>query len=371
MSDKKIYMSEPVISRYMHQKGIKYGIPVSGSFELTPRCNFNCQMCYVHMTDEEIQKSGKNELSTDQWLSLASDAVDNGLLFLLLTGGEPFIRKDFDEIYLQLKKMGLMVSLNSNGSMLDVDRMNLLINNPPTRLNVTLYGGSDATYERLCGRPVFHKVVNNIRKIREAGISVRLNVSVTPDNCHDIKDIYRIANELGIHAKSTTYMFPAIRLGDNIPGVSKCRFTPKEAAYYMLKCQEQYMTLEQLQASAKKSLLDWKECEENERQGIRCRAGRSSFWITWDGQMMPCGMMHNIGYSILENSFKESWKAIRRETEKIQLPIACSGCKYGEICNVCAASCYAETGSYDAEPEYICQFVQELRRVTNEKYNSL
>lgn len=52
MSDKKKYMSEPVISRYMHQKGIKYGIPVSGSFELTPRCNFNCQMCYVHMTDE-------------------------------------------------------------------------------------------------------------------------------------------------------------------------------------------------------------------------------------------------------------------------------------------------------------------------------
>lgn len=369
MDNKKIRQSEPAISRYMHQKGALLGVPVSGSFEITPRCNFNCKMCYVHMTDEEIHQSGKKELSADQWLGIASDAMDSGMLFLLLTGGEPFIRKDFEVIYSELKKMGLMVSLNSNGSMLDDERMHLLLKNPPARINITLYGGSDATYERLCGRPVFHKVINHIRKLKEAGISIRLNVSVTPDNCHDIEKIYQIAKELGIHAKSTTYMFPSIRLGDNIPGISKCRFEPEEAAEYMLKCQEQYMTLEQLKAAAHSPLLECRECADDERSGIRCRAGRSTFWMTWDGKMMPCGMMNDSGQSVLELGFKKCWELVRLKTEQIRLPLACAGCEYRDICNVCAASCYAETGGFENKPEYICQFVKSMRRMTEKKYS--
>lgn len=355
----------------MHRKGATLGLPVSGSFELTPRCNFSCKMCYVHMTDEEILHSGRKELSSDEWLSIASDARDAGMIFLLLTGGEPLVRKDFGKIYLELKKMGLMVSINSNGSMLNGECIDLLLQNPPTRINITLYGGSDSTYEKLCGRPVFHKVIDNIKKLKKAGISVRLNVSITPDNCSDIEEIYRIANELDLHAKSTTYMFPSIRLGDNIPGHSRGRFTPDEAAKYMLKCQEQYMSLEQLKMMADNPLLECSECIEEERQGIRCRAGRSSFWMTWDGIMMPCGMMNDQGQPVLELGFKKCWELVRQKTGEIRLPLACAGCEYRDICNVCAASCYAETGGYDNKPEYICQFVREMRNITKAKYRNI
>lgn len=368
MRENRMKQTEPAISRYFHQKGAALGMPVSGSFELTPRCNFNCKMCYVHMTNEEMFRSGRKELSADEWLGIASDAMDSGMLFLLLTGGEPFVRPDFFRIYTELKRMGLMVSINSNGSLLEGENLELLLNNPPSRLNVTLYGGSDETYERLCGRPVFHKVIENLRKLKEAGISIRLNVSITPDNCDDIEEIYRISNELGIHAKATTYMFPSIRLGDNVPGMSKCRFEPCEAAVYMLKCQEQYMTSEQLKASAERPLLELKECIDDERQGMKCRAGRSSFWMTWDGKMMPCGMMNDSGQPVLELGFKKSWDIVRQRTEQIRLPSACTGCEYREACNVCAASCYAETGGYGQRPDYICQFVKEMRRLTKDKY---
>ena len=58
---------EPLWSSYIHDKGNRLGLPVSGSFELTPRCNFDCKMCYVHQTPEQIAASGRKELTADQW----------------------------------------------------------------------------------------------------------------------------------------------------------------------------------------------------------------------------------------------------------------------------------------------------------------
>ena len=90
-------MSEPMLSRYLHQKAAAAGFPVAGNFELTPRCNFNCKMCYVHLTEAQQQQRGK-ELTAEQWLSIGESACREGLVFLLLTGGEPTLRPDFMEI---------------------------------------------------------------------------------------------------------------------------------------------------------------------------------------------------------------------------------------------------------------------------------
>ena len=100
--------TEPYISTYLHSKGRKLGIPVAGNFELTARCNFNCPMCYVHMTPEQLKASGREELTAKQWLEIAKAAKDKGMLFALLTGGEPLVRKDFFEIYDGMREMGLL-----------------------------------------------------------------------------------------------------------------------------------------------------------------------------------------------------------------------------------------------------------------------
>ena len=101
------------------------------------------------------------------------------MLFLLLTGGEPLIRKDFRYLLTELKKMGLLVSVNSNGSLIDRDWLDFFRHEPPFRFNITLYGGSEETYERLCGRPMFGRVTENIRALRQLGIGVKLNASMT------------------------------------------------------------------------------------------------------------------------------------------------------------------------------------------------
>lgn len=112
--------TEPRLSSYLHARAYRSGTPLAGNFELTARCNFNCKMCYVHLTAEEQQRRGR-ELTADEWLAIAQEARSRGMLFLLLTGGEPLIRKDFRYLLTELKKMGLLVSVNSNGSLIDRD----------------------------------------------------------------------------------------------------------------------------------------------------------------------------------------------------------------------------------------------------------
>lgn len=147
--------------------------------------------------------------------------------------------------------------------------------------------------------------MDNLRTLKDAGIPVRLNVSVTPDNKDDVPEIFRLARDLGLHAKASTYMYPPVRLDDGRPGDAPHRFAPEDAARYMLLCREQQFTLEELRASAAGvPLSDGDECTGNaEGEPVLCRAGHSSFWLTWDGRMIPCGMMASPGHRCWNRGF--------------------------------------------------------------------
>ena len=220
--------AEPRLSAYLHARACAKGIPLAGTFELTARCNFNCRMCYVHLTPEEQRRRGA-ELTADEWLAIAEQARSQGMLFLLLTGGEPLIRVDFRYLLTELKKMGLMVSINSNASLIDDDWLDFFRHEPPSRMNITLYGGCNETYERLCGRPMYDRVVHNIRALKALGIGVKLNASMTPYNVDDMDAIYAIATELGTPVQMASYMFPPVRRDEHATG-SNDRFTFQEAA---------------------------------------------------------------------------------------------------------------------------------------------
>lgn len=365
MSNEKRTLSpvEPVWSTYIHAKGAALGLPIAGNFELTSRCNFNCKMCYVH------NSSNVNELSAKEWIEIGKKAVEKGMVFLLLTGGEPFLRKDFKEIYLGLKKLGLMISINTNGSLIDDDMFRFLVQNPPTRMNISLYGCSDETYRNLCGKAEYGTVTKNIKRLHEAGISVRLNASITPYNAEDIEGIYRFAKEVGVQIKATTYMFPPVRVNGCQYGEACHRFDAKDAAAYMLKCQEQYLTPEQLANNAGDSFFPDDECNDGEGEHMRCRAGKTAFWVTWDGRMLPCGMFPNEGYSIKKIGFEKAWEEVKEFTKTVMLPAKCTNCSYKSKCPVCAASCLTETGDSRIHPEYICEMTKMLNALTREKYN--
>lgn len=359
---KQAYLgAEPLWSKYFHQKGGRLGLPVSGNFELTPRCNFNCKMCYIHHAD------AKGERTAEQWIELGKAAVAQGMVFLLLTGGEPFLRKDFREIYSGLKQLGLLISINTNASLITDDMIEFLRQDPPMRINVTLYGASEETYVRLCGVPMFNRVLDRIRKMKDAGLSVKINATITRENACDIEEIYRIGQELGIHVKSTAYLFPQVRLDDCGCGEAYQRFTPEEAALYTLKCKEQTLTPAQLAEYAVYAGED-EECTDGQGDTMRCRGGQTSFWVTWDGRLLPCGLFSGEGEHLDEVEFVLAWKKVRAHCQALRLPKECTGCALRSNCPSCAASCLAETGDTQVLPRYICTMVKTLDRMIRNKY---
>ena len=354
--------TEPYIATYLHNKGRKLGLPISGSFELTARCNFNCPMCYVHLSKEDVEAQGK-ELTAKQWIELARQAKEQGMIFALLTGGEPFVREDFFEIYEAMKEMGLMISINTNGSMLNGEIRHKLIENPPFRINISLYGGCTETYKSMCGQNAFDTVLENIRALKEAGIEVRLNLSMTPYNAQDIEKIFRIAQELGVHVKASSYMYPSIRVNGSQYGQGN-RLSPIEAAHCAVRWDKLRYTSEEFEQYAvnMKNLIavEEPECPTGLDEGVACRAGSTVFWMTWDGKMLPCGMLPRPLAYPLEVGFEAAWENIKKETAEIRMPPQCTVCPKRPLCHVCAAVCITETGYFDRVPEYVCAQTDEI-----------
>ena len=135
------------ISRRLWAKAGAERIPLTGAFELLPICNFACKMCYVRKSRAEVEKAG-GLMDGKRWLEIAEDAAKCGLLFPLLTGGEPFLYEDFQEVFAGMQDLGMQVSINSNASRIDQNMARWLGRHTPPRINITLYGASDALRKR-------------------------------------------------------------------------------------------------------------------------------------------------------------------------------------------------------------------------------
>ena len=364
----------PLIIKYLQAKAVRKHLPLTGTFELSPCCNMDCRMCYVRKTRKEVEKSG-GEISPQKWLEMGKTCRDAGMLFILLTGGEPFLYQGFREVYTGLKKMGLLVSINSNGTMIDESVLEWLKEDPPTRINMTLYGGSNETYERLCRNPNgFDQAIEAAKRIKNAGIDIHFNASMTPYNKDDLEDIFRIGQELGIRVRASSYMFPPMRKDESLIGCGD-RITAEEAGAYTAKIDQLRLLPEEFLQRARamrdnKLLFSENECdieiEKGEKEPLRCQAGRSAFWINWKGEMSPCGMMTQPVTFPFKDGFKKAWDQLLIETEKLYMPPKCKKCKKKDICSVCGASSFTETGVYGEVPEYICEMTDSLLRHTEE-----
>lgn len=353
---------EPPITEYLHAKAARLGVPLSGTFELTPCCNMACKMCYVRMTQKE-QESVAPLKTAKEWLAMGEEAKKAGMLYLLLTGGEPFLRKDFKEIFQGLHKLGLIMTINSNGTLIDEKTVAWLKETPPVRINITLYGASDETYERLCGNPKgFTQVVKAIHLLKEAGISIRINCSLTPHNAADMEKIFAFAKEEQLLVQATSYMFPPMRRDENMVGENE-RFTPEETAYYsakilLLQNGEEWFFNKVEKGELPPLPTTDEECPEVDLQGeaIRCRAGKCSFWISWRGSFMACGIMpEKDAVNVFDVGFQQAWEETKRRAALIRLPGKCKICSARDNCKACAAMVYTETGNFHTVPEYRCK----------------
>ena len=350
-----------LISESLFYKAAKNKTPLNVTMELSPICNFRCKMCYVRKTEAQIKEEGKSLIPWTHWLEIAKQLKEAGTLYILLTGGEPFLYPHFKELYAELHRMGFLLMINTNGTLIDGETVEWLKHRAPCRINLTLYGGSRETYGRVCGNPDgYDKAIYALRALKEAGIATVINASMIPENACDMERIMTVGRELGLNTRVSTYMFPPTRRDKE---ENDSRYTPEESA-------DMFMRKARFVMSEKRCIEYFREqlstCEqfidndlEPEGERMNCRAGRSSFWISWDGTMSACGLMlFPNSPNAFDGKLMEHWDELNRRAETTKVLAACAGCKRRKICKPCAATVYAESGKTEGRVPYLCRLSQ-------------
>lgn len=336
--------------------------PINGSLELLPLCNMNCDMCYVRLSSAKMRQRGRLR-TADEWIQMGEQMAASGVLFLLLTGGEPLLFPDFQKLYLKLRQLGLILTINTNGTLLNEEWAAFFGRYKPRRMNITLYGADDAAYETLCHYPGgCTKTLRAIHLLKEQGVDVKINGSVTKYNQSDMKAIYEIGRRLEVPVHMDTYMLPGIRERGKAFELQS-RLSPAQAAKAELISLKAELHEESFLRYVHQNVRRVETNSGEYTDQVSCLAGNCSFTINWQGEMRPCVTFTKPSVPVFETGFEKAWQKISAGSKEIRINAKCKKCKYRPICKTCAASAYLETGRYDGVPEYLCQYAEEFYRL--------
>ena len=284
----------------LRQKLTGQRIPISGSMELTFRCNLRCQHCYVAHGHTGLP--GLQELSLAEIERILDEMVAEGTLWLLMTGGEPLLRRDFLEIYTAAKKRGLLVSLFTNATMITRRIADHLAEYRPFNLEISQYGATQETYERVTGIPgSYVRFQDGIDLLLEREIPIRLKTVVMTLNQHELWEMEAFAKSLGVSFRYDAMINAGL---DGAGGPLDLRISPEDVVKFDLADEDR--------------IAGWRSFAE-EYQGLQpdnpylyvCGAGTQSFHIDPYGQLSVCMMSRRQQYDLRHGTFKEGWD-IRR-----------------------------------------------------------
>ena len=300
------------------EKAYADAIPISGTFELTPRCNFNCRMCYVHLPENEIKKHG-TELTGAEWIRIAQEAKDAGTTWLCITGGEPLMHPEFETIWRELTQMGFFITLQTNASLL-TEYEKLFEECPPRACKITLYGSNDQVYRDVCRvENGFTKADAGIRMLRQMKIPVELVSTVIQQNLDDVENIIRYVE------KNKLRWIPNINVRTAGRGVDV------DMQHLRIRPPQKDSNAEQ--ESSRKKLID-----PERKPCTYCRDFRIGYWIVWNGYMRFCSFMNGPDISVRDKCFKECWQELVEFQERLEWPQECRECEYRKSCSRCAAA---------------------------------
>lgn len=316
------------IRQFLELKARERGVPLHAHFELTPLCNLDCKMCYVHL--DGAQFAGKKLLPVEIWKDLAEQAHRAGTLYISLTGGECLTYPDFDELYLHLWRMGIRITVLSNGVLMDEARVEFFKRYLPREIQITLYGSSDDAYEKVTGKRAFTTVKHNLELLRDADLPV--SIAITPNRfmADDILPLLEQAEALNIPYNVNSHLIP--------PRTE----TGREAEHMPL---EQHIELLRIRNRLKNwelTPIDPAELPDESHEGeavcgMRCGAGKSSCGIRYDGALCPCLSLSEVNADALRLGFAEAWRQINAIANNYPVPAECADCVYAVRCLTCAA----------------------------------
>lgn len=330
-------------------------IPLDGCFELTFRCNLTCAHCYVNEPagDRAVRD---RELPLRRWLALVDEIVEAGCLHLLLTGGEVLLRPDFAEIYRHARRSGLLINVFTNATLVTDAIADLFDRERPDAVEVTLYGFSRETYERVTGVPGSHaRCYAGVQRLLDRRLRLRLKTVAMNWNQDELEAMRDFAESRGVEFRYDG------QLNERIDGCANRRGDLQVPTEQLI----------QIDVRDRKSADQFERfCESKvparwdgppEPRLFVCGAGRTAFSIDPYGRLLACLLTRRSSIDLRERPFQEGWAAMN-ETVVHRLrtrPSPCASCNLAPLCDSCPGAAENATGDPEGLVPHFCRLAHE------------
>jgi radical SAM protein with 4Fe4S-binding SPASM domain len=322
-------------------------VPVSGCIELTERCNLRCVHCYINQPAANKGRRS-SELTYGQWCDILDQLAEEGCLWLLITGGEALLRADFLDIYAYAKRKGFLITLFTNGTLLTPEIVDYLCHWPPVLVDVTLYGITQETYERVTGvAGSYRRCMRGIELLRQRGLPLGLKSVVMTINRHEYVDL----REWARGQSCTEFRHDAVirPRPDSAKDPRGLRLDPSEVV--------------ELDLIERDAWDEWLSSHQHvfaildSGHLYNCGAGVRSFNVDPYGRLSLCNQARSPSYSLLEGSFAEGWHDFlsRVRNQKATRDFECRHCRLAPLCGRCPTFARLENGHPETPVEYICK----------------
>lgn len=326
---------ESVLMEYFLNNNILF----SATFELTYSCNEHCIHCYAY-----DGQNSKPLLTTAEIKKAIDELYDMNCFHIVFTGGDPFIRPDFLEIYNYARDKQFSVDIYTNGIVLseNEDIYRQIVSRKPKGIYMSLYSSSPMIHNKITTvNGSFDKTINAVKKLRRDGINTILNILVMKINLSTIGETIELAKDL-----DSQY-----RIGWSISETNVGGKTPLK---YRLDNEEDTV---QLFKSIDLGII--KNIDDDD---YICGAGTSSLTVTPYGDIKACNMLNKSFGNIKEHSIEDIW--YKKDTNNFinsliwNNALQCKNCDNKKYCPHCVANSYNSVGNPFMPNENYCFFAK-------------
>ncbi len=327
-------------------------------WETTAGCNLRCIHC---RRLDILDQPDPDELTTAEGLKLIDDLRFFGRPVLIFSGGEPLVRRDLFSLLARARTHGLPIALSTNGTLVDAAVAHRLKDAGVYYASVSLDGAKPRTHDHFRGEGAFQQTLRGFRLMRDAGIKVQINFTVTKKNVREVPAIFELAKA---EKAIALYLFLLVPVGCGIKIAPSDMLSSEEVEEWLKwvvhKDQEGTFPLKAI-CAPHYFRVDHEMAEDpppisSERKG--CLAGIHMCFISHKGDVYPCGYLPLAAGNIRQRPFRSIWEnsglfdALR---DPSLLTGRCGACDFKAICGGCRARAFYTYGEVLAEEPY-CHF---------------
>lgn len=320
-------------------------LPLTAQLEITDYCNHRCVHCYN--LDSEVQNRPSRKVSDETVLACAQKLIDNQIFSVIVTGGEPLIKKELTKkVILLLKANHTKVALNTNLTLADDDFIQFL-REQKVGVLTSCPSGEESSFAKLVGIDNYKLFESKIKKLVDAGVRFTVNMVVTKDNLHEVRLTAEKMKSLGCKSFAATPMglnveYPRLDLLLSVADVRK-------VIADLLWIEENLkMRVDILEALPKcvfpEDVLKGKHSFLNRK----CQAGRTVIAVSCNGDVRPCAHNPYSYGNLLVEDLRDIWQQMSEWRSAKYVPEECKDCSWLNRCNGgCRTSARVYSGDWD------------------------